>query len=155
MVQPSPMLQPTPYQHGHQRGDSVVCTVSATDSDNNPVSGNTSVTVDNTVLTVGNVTITSSDNADYNTSTYTCSATVTDIDDNSNTTYTWSVGGTGIGNGTNTSMRQQVEALLPGDAVMCTVDVTDADDGSIISQNSSNPSQSRTEHTNCSDHMVG
>ena len=116
-------------------GDSVVCTVSATDSDGNPVSGNTSVTVDNTLPTVGNVSITSSDNADYNTSTYTCAATVTDIDDNSSTTYTWSVGGTGIGNGTNT-LDAATEALLPGDVVLCTVDVTDGDDGSISSQNS-------------------
>ena len=114
-------------------GDSVMCTASVTDSDGNTVTDTVSVTVENTVPTLSNVSITSSDVANYNTSVYTCSATVTDIDDNSTTSYTWSVSGTSIGNGTDT-LDAATEALLPGDEVMCTVEVTDGDDGSIISQ---------------------
>ena len=101
-------------------GDSVVCTASATDSDGNTVTDTVSVIVENTVPTLSNVSITSSDTANYNTSTYTCLATVTDIDDNSTTSYTWSVGGTEIGAGTDT-LDASTEALLPDDEVMCTV----------------------------------
>jgi formylglycine-generating enzyme required for sulfatase activity len=118
-------------------GDSIVCTASATDSDGNPVSNTASVTVDNTTPTVNNVAIATSDSGNYNTSTYTCTAATNDPDMNSSTTFTYSVGGTEIGNGTSSNLDAATEALLPGDVVVCTVEIVDGDTGTSTSQSAS------------------
>ena len=98
-------------------GDSVVCTTSATDSDGNTGMDSASVIIDNTSPTISNGSVTSSDNANYNTSVYTCSATVTDIDDNSTTVYAWTFGGSTLTVGTQLDAATQ--ALFPGDTVAC------------------------------------
>ena len=63
------------------------------------------------------------------------------------------MGGTEIGAGTDT-LDASTEALLPGDVVMCTVDVTDGDDGSITSQNSSVTIEMTCGLTSC-DYQLG
>jgi formylglycine-generating enzyme required for sulfatase activity len=102
------------------------------------------VTVGNTTPTLGNVSISSSA-GNYNTSVYTCSTSVTDIDQNSSTVYSWSVGGIVLATGT--SLDAATEALLPSDALVCTVTVTDGDSGGTVSNSSSVTLLNRTPTT--------
>ena len=71
-------------------GDSLLCTATAIDTDNQSTSDTDSVTLENTtpVITVDSI---NSNNGLYNDSTLTCVASVVDPDESLTPTYEWSV----------------------------------------------------------------
>ena len=114
-------------------GDVLVCSVVVTD-DHGATGGSAQLTtVVNTEPTIADVAVTSSENGYYNSSIFTCVATVDDPDQHSSIAYTWSSSIWGLLTNTPT-IDLSTEAFLPADILTCTVDVTDDDDGTVITQ---------------------
>ena len=111
----------TTYSGPYVGGDEIYCTVQANDgtSNGNSITSAT-VTVNNTVPTVANVSISPS-NIVYGTN-LTCSYDFSDLDGNGdNSTVNWSVDGTSVGSGTTLT----ANVFTGGQTVTCTVTPND------------------------------
>ena len=106
-------------------GDSILCTATATDSNQGFVTSSTYVVVENSNPTVSNVQISGSY---YNDQTQSCTATTADVDGSPTVTYAWSSGGLNLGSAQ--SLDLSTTALLPLDSLTCMVTVSDANGGS-------------------------
>ena len=103
--------------------DSLTCVVSLTDTSGGSVQSDVTVTIDNSPPSIDTIVI-SSDNGDYNDSTFTCTATVSDADETVNPQYSWEVSGSLIDTGP--TLDGTTTTLAPDDILECIVDLSDS-----------------------------
>ena len=103
-------------------GETLVCTASATDLDQNTIISTAQVEIENTSPQINSITI--NPIPLYNDDVVTCSASAFDMDESLSPSYFWSTGGQTIG--TTSSLSLDSSMISPQDVLICTVEVTDA-----------------------------
>jgi uncharacterized protein (TIGR02145 family) len=105
-------------------GDSIVCTATAIDSDNETATSTANVLLENTEPVLSQVSI-SPDSGVLNDSVLSCTGSVTDPDEQGlSPSYDWMISGVQVGTGTELDL--YTTAALPMDSVECLVSVTDS-----------------------------
>ncbi|MEC7987526.1 MAG: SUMF1/EgtB/PvdO family nonheme iron enzyme [Myxococcota bacterium] len=107
-------------------GDTVLCTISASDDYSGSTNNSTSVLVSNTAPVVSGTSIDLT--TVYNDDILVCSASVTDPDETLSISYGWTLGGIFVG-GTDT-LDLSTTSAMPTDTVECTATATDSDGAS-------------------------
>ena len=108
-------------------GDSIVCTATATGSDNERATSSASVLLENTDPVLSQVSITPNTGV-LNDSVLSCTGSVTDPDEGLSPSFAWMISGAQVGTGTELDL--YTTAALPMDSVACLVSVSDSDGGS-------------------------
>ena len=105
-------------------GETISCTVTATDSQTASTTSVATITVSNTDPTVDTVQISSSSGFLYNDEILTCTANIVDIDEMPEVSYLWSAGGITLG--TSSTLDLSSAGLFPSETISCTVTATDS-----------------------------
>ncbi len=103
-------------------GDTLVCVATVSDTDGESDTANTGIVIQNTAPIVQTVSI--SPATIYNSTTVTCTGTVSDPDEIPSVDYTWLSDGVVLG--TSAVLDLGTTALMPTDTLICEVTATDA-----------------------------